>query len=426
MPSLTSRLVGITRRPVAASDREVAAAHVLDWAAACVSAESTGSGRTLRAFATAAPAGPCFTFASGSRDAYTAAFVNSGLGIALEMDSTSRTAKVHPGPVVIAAALACAQREGATGAAFLDAVVRGYEAMIRLGEAVGPAHYVSYHSTSTCGPVGSAVAAAVLLGLDVDATLDAVGNALSRTGGVWQCRPERTMTKLIHVGESTGAGLRSADLARLGLTGPRYVLEGDLGLFPAACPDPDLDAVDRDADGPWKIRATSLKPWPGCRHAHPAVTVALRLRDELEARDVPLSVVESVNVSTYPEAIAFTDCPEPSTEADAMFSTQHLLARAATRDADAGRRARRGARVGSDTRAGAEGDLSAGDDHAARYPAALGSQSARAMAGRRALGRDRRRVRGSRGPDEQPGGQREGPRAARRRGSGPNRHRGSP
>ena len=66
---------------------------------------------------------------------------SSGLANLFEMDDLHRLAIVHPGPVVVPAALALAEREGADGGAFLDAVVRGYEAAIRIGSALGQDHY---------------------------------------------------------------------------------------------------------------------------------------------------------------------------------------------------------------------------------------------------------------------------------------------
>jgi 2-methylcitrate dehydratase PrpD len=49
------------------------------------------------------------------------------------MDDVHREAVVHPGDIVIPAALAVAQRENVEASALLDAIVVGYETAILVG-----------------------------------------------------------------------------------------------------------------------------------------------------------------------------------------------------------------------------------------------------------------------------------------------------
>ncbi|MFF3867699.1 MmgE/PrpD family protein [Micromonospora sp. NPDC001898] len=398
-PSLTETLVAEVRRPVDADTRRLAALHVLDWIATATAGLGTEEGGILTAFAASADHGPAWTIGYGERAESTAAFVNAGLALVLEMDATHRRARLHPGPVVIAAALAMAQRQGANGAGFLDAVVRGYEVMIRVGEATGPTHYRYFHPTSTCGAFGAAAAGASLLDLTERQWVDALGNAGSRTGGLWRCRLERTMSKLVHVGESAGAGLRAARLAHLGLTGPRHVLEGELGLFAASCPDADPEAVNRPGVSGWKITETSLKPWPGCRHAHPAVDAALRLRRHLVADGVPAGQIEEVEVLTYPEALGFTDQPRPASTPEALFSVQHLVAVALARGEpsldDVGPPALRDPELAAIR---ARVRVASGEPYASAYPSSWGARVSVAYRGRWY----REQVRDTRGDPESP------------------------
>lgn len=324
--SLTELLAARLMRPVGVAERELAALHLLDWVATAAAAGATAEGAILHRYAQDEPPGVAHVLGFGPRDPRTAAYVNAGLALVLELDATHRQARLHPGPVVIAAALATAQQLGASGARLLDAIVRGYEAMVRVGEAAGAGHYRYFHPTSTAGTFGAAAAAASLFGLDQRQLGDALGNAGTRTGGLWQCRLEQTMSKLVHVGESAAAGVTVARLVGLGLTGPRQILEGERGLFAASCPDAVPEAVDRTAAAAWKISETSIKPWPGCRHAHPAVDAALRLRARLVAAGIAPQRADRVDVLTYPEALDFTDNPQPTTTAAALFSAQHLVA----------------------------------------------------------------------------------------------------
>jgi 2-methylcitrate dehydratase PrpD len=55
----------------------------------------------------------------------------------------------------------------------------------------------------------------------------------------------------------------------------RTLLTAVLHGFAAACPDAVPSAVIADADADWQLRQTSIKPWPSCRHTHPAIDAAL-------------------------------------------------------------------------------------------------------------------------------------------------------
>ena len=307
-------LAAIGARPVPSALRPRAARHLLDWLACAVAGSVSEAGRIVRGTLTAQGDEP---LAGGGRAApRAAALVNGCLGNVLEMDDVHRTAILHPGPVVVPAALALAADAGA----LLDAIVRGYEAMIRVGQAVGPAHYARFHNTATCGPFGSAAAAASALGLDAAATVCAMANAGSTAGGLWQMRHEDTHTKQLHAGRAAEAGVTAALLAGEGFRGPASLIEGPQGFLAGLCPDGDARPITAARDG-WLIEAVSFKPWPACRHAHPAIDAALRLREEAGT-----DRFEAVRVATYADAIRFCDRPEPRTPAEARFSVQHAVA----------------------------------------------------------------------------------------------------
>jgi len=319
--SITSLLAERILRAVDAPSRERAVLHVLDWIGCAVIGATTEPGRILAGWARDEGTGPCRLIFGDRGSLWTAALLNGAVGNVLEMDDIHRTAILHPGPVVIPAALAMAERERATSIALLDAVVRGYEAMIRVGQAVGPAHYRFWHNTSTCGPFGAAAAGASLLGLDTSGLTHALGNAGTQAAGLWQVRHEPVMSKQLHNGRAAHAGLLAADWARRGFTGPASILEGPQGFFAAMCSDADPAVVLADPDAPWKIHETGFKPWPARRHAHAAIDAALALRPRL----APDSITR-IEVRTYPDAIAFCDRVHPETIVQAKFSLQHSVA----------------------------------------------------------------------------------------------------
>jgi len=171
------------------------------------------------------------------------------------------------------------------------------------------------------------MAVATLVGLEDQATVHALGNAGTQSAGLWQFLETGAMTKHLHAGRASEAGVLAADLARLGFTGPPAILEGAQGFFAAACPDADPAAVVRDPGGLWQLRTTSIKPWPSCRHTHPALDAAQALRDHVDPRRIERIVVE-----TYQAGLDVCDRSDPHSEYAAKFSLQHCVAAALSRE----------------------------------------------------------------------------------------------
>ena len=321
--SLTERLAVQLQRPVDAAARERAAALVVDWLGCTLGALRYPLAAQLTALVETMPAGEVTALAAGRHDPASALLLNAALGNVLEMDDVHRGAILHPGPVVIPLALAACEASGAGATPLLDAVVRGYETTIRIGRAFGVGHYRYWHPTSTAGAFGAAAAAVSVFGLDAETTADALGTAGSRTGGLWQMRHEAVPTKSIHNAEAARSGWLAAQLAAAGVPGPRYILEGPQGLFAATAPDAQPELVVA-AEADWLIHSTSLKPWPACRHAHPAIDALLDLAPQMAKLNA--GAISRIEVATYADALRFCDKPMPVSEAEAKFSLQHALA----------------------------------------------------------------------------------------------------
>ena len=312
-PTLTRQLTElIMAKPITAADRQHAALLTLDALANSLAGRASEPGAMLLRWAVA----------TGSDDAEHHAFLRGALTHILETDDLHRASVTHPGCVVVPAAWAVAARTGQRGHALLKAVLWGFEAMTRIGMAVGPTHYRIWHNTATCGPYGSAMAVAALLPLDAPTTVHALGNAGTQSSGLWQFLDTGAMTKHLHAGRAAAAGVLAADLAQVGFTGPPAILEGAKGWFAATCPDADPGAVTRNPDDLWQLRQTSIKPWPSCRHTHPVIDAACELRG------MPISEIEQVEVATYPTALEVCDRPLPDSDYAAKFSLQHAVAAA--------------------------------------------------------------------------------------------------
>ena len=321
-PSLTRQLVRHARaKPATGDDLAKAALFVLDAVANAVGGRATPQGQIIARWAGNRMPPPATPAQTGP-----AALVMGALTHILETDDLHRASVVHPGCVVVPAAWTVGQRIGASGKHVLRAVLEGFEIACRVGMGVGPAHYRIWHNTATCGPYGAAMAAATLLGLDEDQTVHALGNAGSQSAGLWEFLHTGAMTKHLHAGHAAQAGVQAADLAVLGFTGPPRILEGPQGFFAAACPDAVPERVLEDLDGPWQLMQTSMKPWPSCRHTHPAIDAALELSAKLH--HCGPDDLHAVTVETYQAAADVCDRPHAETEYQAKFSLQHCIAMA--------------------------------------------------------------------------------------------------
>ncbi|MFN3959047.1 MAG: MmgE/PrpD family protein [Parvularculaceae bacterium] len=306
-PTIVESLAARLARPVNAATRSRAALHVLDWTGCALAGGREAAGAAMRAARARTPEGE--------------AFFLGALGNILEMDDVDKRALLHPGPVVIPAAIAAAA-ETAGADEFLGAIVRGYEAMIRLGRAVGPGHYRFWHNTATCGPFGAAAAAASLSGFDRVATANTLSFGAAQASGFWQVRHEPlSHVKQLHTARAAEAGVRAARLTGAGLIGIRTIFEGEQGFFAATCPGADAREVIGGGEG-WAIEEVSFKPWPACRHAHAVIDAALALRGE----GVAPSEIDRVEIETYRDALVFCDRPAPTTTLEAKFSLQHAAA----------------------------------------------------------------------------------------------------
>ncbi len=376
-PTLTEGLVPLIRaRPIAPADLDAMALIVLDGIANMLAGRATEPGRILR------------RWGADRRDPGRRALVMGGCMHVLEVDDLHRGSVTHPGCVVIPAALALADGEGADGDTFLRAVLHGFEAVCRVGMSVGPAHYRVWHNTATCGPFGAAMAAASLIGLDDEAAVHALGNAGTQSAGLWEFLNTGAMSKHLHAGRAAEAGVVAAELAAGGFTGPPAILEGPQGLYAGACPDADPDAVLRRPDAPWQVHATSIKPWPSCRHTHPVIDAALELSARVDAAEIA-----GIEASTYRAAVDVCDRPAPTSPYEAKFSLQHCIAaaladgavgfesfEAGARDRLAGLRSR--VRVG------------AGEPYMSDYPAAWGGAVTVALSDGRRVSAARRQCKG--------------------------------
>jgi 2-methylcitrate dehydratase PrpD len=327
--SITEQLVRLQRRQVDIASRQRAAWHWLDWIGCVAAAHRAPAAQALLRWQPLGCAvGQTKRWPALAGLACTdmqAVWLDAGLANIQEMDDMHREAILHPGPVVLPVVAHVARHRALNTQQALDAVVRGYETIVRVGRALGPTHYVRWHNTATAGVFGAAAAAADALGLSDVQTVWALGNAGTQAAGLWQVRLEPVMSKQLHTGHAAWAGLSAASLAQADFTGPRYILEGEKGFFAALCPDAMPERVLEPADD-WLIHGTSFKPWPACRHTHAVIDCVVALRERLGAQ--AFEYTEAL-VEGFGDAVRICDQPRPQTATEAKFSLQYAAAAAA-------------------------------------------------------------------------------------------------
>jgi 2-methylcitrate dehydratase PrpD len=203
------------------------------------------------------------------------------------------------------------------------AVTLGYDAALRVGEAVNPSHYRFWHPTGTAATFGAAVAAGSLLALDADRMLDALGSAGTQAAGLWEFNADGAMSKHLHPGKAAFNGVLAADLAKSGFTGATRILEGDRGFFQATSTVHDPTRITDGLGERWKISENCYKIWACCGHTHTAIDVAADLRTQVRADDVV-----AIRIETYGPGYEIVKERNPRTPYRAKFSISYVVAAA--------------------------------------------------------------------------------------------------
>jgi 2-methylcitrate dehydratase PrpD len=268
----------------------------VDYLACALAGANLPVTEALRGWAVSQASRPVATaIGSGvSLSAPEAAFVNGAAAHGLDFDDGQTRGSVHPGGAIFSAALAAAEREGASLDDFMAGVVLGYDVLLRIAGAMHPASAkLGWHNTPVAGVFGAAAAAARIAHLDAATTAHALGIAASFSGGIRQYLAEGAEVKRLHPGKAARDGLICADLAARGITGAIWCLEGADGLFRAMIGDKADPSQITDAIGdPFLIETAYFKPFPCCRHFHAAIDAALLLREQANLASSDVAGIE--------------------------------------------------------------------------------------------------------------------------------------
>ncbi|MHA1108573.1 MAG: MmgE/PrpD family protein, partial [Alphaproteobacteria bacterium] len=256
-----------------------------------------------------------------------AALANGVMAHAFEMDSLRQpSAGIHPGSTLGPSGLAIAEELGASGRELITAFVAGNEVMSRIGLADRhSSEKLGFHAPGLTGPIGSALVAGRLMGLDAGRMTNAMGVAGSLCSGILEFVRSGTggMVKRLHLGRASEGGVLAANLARDGFTGPTTVLEGEFGFLNVFCRDADLSQLTDGLGERFETLNLCLKRFPCHITAHTPVQAALDLKAEHGFNGAE---VEAVLVRGSDKMVSHHNIPEPSDVMLAQYSTPFCVA----------------------------------------------------------------------------------------------------
>jgi 2-methylcitrate dehydratase PrpD len=260
-----------------------------------------------------------------------AALANGAMAHALDFEDAHDVALVHPNAQTIPAVLALAETRPTPGRDVITAIAVGCDLVCRLGLALraDPAEH-GWYPPAILQAFGAAAGASRILGLDAEASLDALSLTLAQaTGTTEMTRGARSVVRGVRDAFGAQAGVLAALLAERGVHGFDEPFEGVAGLF-ALYADGRWDpaAVLDDLGHRYEGAALTYKLWPSCRGTHAAIDAALQLRGAgLDATRV--TAIRVVGPPLYrmlsePRAQRVA----PAVAIDAKFSLPFTVARA--------------------------------------------------------------------------------------------------
>ena len=246
LDTLAAYISGALDSPLPPAVHEKTKHHVLDTIAAMVTGSRLKPGGAAISFVRAQGGVPEAAVIGSNvvTTAINAAMANGMLAHSDETDDSHAPSLTHPGCAVVPAALAVAERQNASGEAFLRAVALGYDIGSRIARLMGgiDARGMHGHATHTIGPMfGSTAAAAALVGLDAQGVRYALSYTAQQASGItsWARDSEHIEKSFVFGGNGARNGVTSALFVASGMTGEEDAFEGENGFLDVFCPRRD-------------------------------------------------------------------------------------------------------------------------------------------------------------------------------------------
>jgi 2-methylcitrate dehydratase PrpD len=321
---LAERLSTVRYEKLSTEVRRLAKSCVLDWIGAAIAGSRSEAGRIIAQLVRDTDSTEdCVLIGNPARASRLAAALSNGtIGHALEIDDYYVVGFPlgHLGTITIPVGLALADKQPCNGQQLIEAVVAGYEAAVRVNDALGPEHYgAGWHATGTTGTFGAAATAASILGLDPGQTVNALGLAGTQSAGMIESFS--SYGKPLHAGRSCEGGLLSAMLAQRGYKGSSTILEGRSGMAVLMSKSIDLEQLTKDFGKEYAIQRNSFKIYFTACFDVADITLELVKKHNLAAADV-----EKITYGTISDFAKNQVGMDPQTITAAKTSTQYVAA----------------------------------------------------------------------------------------------------
>jgi 2-methylcitrate dehydratase PrpD len=257
-------------------------------------------------------------------DMLTATLLNALSSAAYSFDDTHADTILHPSGTVAATLLAIAERQPMRGQDFLLAFTLGVEVAARVSKAVSvkpAAGNIGWSQSGIAAGIGAAAAAAKALRLEPRGIAEAIAIAASEASGLRVTHG--TMAATMIFGNAAHSGLRSALLARQGLSAPTSALEGQHGFAMLFASHPHLPYLDHALGDRFEVELLGYKPYPCGVVAHPSVDAALEFHRTAKSEDGELI---GARLQVHPSALALGDRRHPTNVLEAKVSLYHWAA----------------------------------------------------------------------------------------------------
>ena len=226
---------GLQKQTLPAEVQMRAKQRVLDTLGCLVAGYNCGISDSIRSYVFAHGGSPDATLLPGGEKTSVAlvALAHATYIHGLELSDAAPRGTVHPGNEIVPVALAMAERLKLGGREMIAAVTAGYEMEIRFGRSLfTSAFYRGWWTPGLFGPIGAAVTAASMLGLDatgMENTLGIVVNMLPTNMAL--ANEEGESVKWLMGGQASQTGVMVAEMAARGVKGMRDVVSGFLPVI---------------------------------------------------------------------------------------------------------------------------------------------------------------------------------------------------
>ncbi|MGY2114945.1 MmgE/PrpD family protein [Nocardia gipuzkoensis] len=228
-----------------------------------------------------APGSAHVTASGDEMSAADAAFVNATYGHGFEYDDAHRSSSSHPGSAVVSAAVAVGEELGASMAQVITGIVAGYEVYTRIGILAAPQLLErGFHPHGVLSAFGAAAVVAKMRGFDAERTVHALSIAMSHSSGTTEYTSTGGSVKRLHSGIGTRNGIRAAEMAAAGITGPTTFLSGGKGFYRTFVGRPvaEVDAAELfSPTDSFEITRVWIKPYCCCGINHAYIDGAQQL-----------------------------------------------------------------------------------------------------------------------------------------------------